>query len=76
LRFQTEELNIRVIYTNAVSGEQQDSIQHFENRFRSGGVAYLIFINKWVEFSQSLSRVLAGCDIIWQKPNITEFEIY
>ena len=29
------------------------------------------FIPKWMGFSQSLSRVLAGGDIIWQKPNIS-----
>jgi hypothetical protein len=32
---------------------------------------YQLLINKSKEFSQSLSRVLAGGDIIWQKPNIS-----
>jgi len=27
-----------IIYKNAVSDEQQDSIQQLENRFRSGGI--------------------------------------
>jgi hypothetical protein len=32
---------------------------------------YQLLINKSKGFSQSLSRVLAGGDIIWQKPNIS-----
>jgi hypothetical protein len=56
---------------NAVSGENQESDQELENRFRSGGKEYLIFIIKSIGFSQSLSRVLAGGDIVWQKPNIS-----
>jgi hypothetical protein len=56
---------------NAASDEQQDSIQQLENRFRSEGMACLILINKSKGFSQSLSEVLVGCDIIWQKPNIS-----
>jgi hypothetical protein len=31
----------------------------------------MTLINKSRELSQSLSGVLAGGDIIWQKPNIT-----
>jgi hypothetical protein len=57
---------------NVVSDEQQDSIQQLENRFRSGGIACLILINKSKGFSQSLSGILVGCDIIWQKPNISQ----
>jgi hypothetical protein len=55
---------------NAVSGENQESDQELENRFRSGGKEYLIFIIKSIGFSQSLSWVSTGGDIIWQKPNI------
>jgi hypothetical protein len=61
-----------IIRRNAVSGEQQDLIQRLENRFRSGGMAYLILINKSRGFSQSLSSVSASGDIIRQKPNITQ----
>ena len=38
---------------NAVSGENQESDQELENRFRSGGKEYLIFIIKSIGFSQS-----------------------
>jgi hypothetical protein len=41
-----------------------DPIQQLENRFRSGGMAYSILINKSIGFSQSLSKVPAGGDII------------
>jgi len=58
-------------HKNAASDEQQDSIQQLENRFRSEGMACQILINKSKGFSQSLSGVLVGCDIIWQKPNIS-----
>ena len=34
------------------------------------------FITKLMDFSQSLSRVLEGGDIIWQKPNITQLAIH
>jgi len=64
-----------VIHRNAVSDEKQDSIQQIQNRFRSGGIGYSIFINKSMGFSQSLLEVPAGGDIIWQKPNITRVEI-
>jgi hypothetical protein len=59
-----------IIRRNVVSDEQQDSIQQLENRIRSGGMAYLILINKSKGFSQSLSRIPAGGGIIWKKPNI------
>jgi hypothetical protein len=59
-----------IIRRNVVSDEQQDSIQQLENRIRSGGMAYLILINKSKGFSQSLSRIPAGDGIIWKKPNI------
>jgi len=55
---------------NAVSGENQESDQELENRFKSGQIGYLIFINKSRGFSQSLLGTPAGDDIIWQKPNI------
>jgi hypothetical protein len=58
-------------HKNAVSDEQQDSVQELENRFRPGGMACLILISKSKGFSQSLSGVLVGCDIICQKPNIS-----
>jgi len=75
LRFQTKELSVRIIQKNKISDEQQDSVQQLENGFRSGGMEYQILINKSMGFSQSLSRVSAGCDIIWQKPNITQVAI-
>jgi hypothetical protein len=59
-----------MIHRNAVSVEQQDSIQDLEYRFRSGGIVYAILIDVPMVLSQSLSRVLVSCDIIWQKPNI------
>jgi len=34
--------HIRINYRNAVSDEQQDSIQQLENRIRSGGKVYLV----------------------------------
>jgi hypothetical protein len=55
---------------DTVPDEQQDSDQEFQNRFRSGDIAYLISIPKSIGFSQSLSWVSTGGDIIWQKPNI------
>ena len=64
-----------IIQKNAVPDEQQDSIQQLENRFRSGGMAYSILIKKSMGFSQSLSRTLAGGDILWQKPNISRFNL-
>ncbi len=42
-----------IIRRNAVSDEQQDSIQQLENRFRSGGMEYVILINKSKGVSQS-----------------------
>jgi hypothetical protein len=71
LRFQTNELRMWIIRRKTVSDEQQDSIQQLENRFRSSEMECLILINKSKGFSQSLSGVLAGGDIIWQKPNIS-----
>jgi hypothetical protein len=47
-----------------------------EKRFRSGGLSYATLINKLMGFSQSLSMVPAGGDIIKQKPNITLIAIY
>jgi ribulose 1,5-bisphosphate synthetase/thiazole synthase len=45
LRFQTNELSMRIYQRNSVSDEQQDSIQQIENRFRSDGmVAKKLFI--------------------------------
>jgi len=44
--------------------EKPDSIQQLKNRFKSGGMAYLILINKSKGFSQSLSGVPTGCDSI------------
>jgi hypothetical protein len=64
-----------MIHRNAVSVEQQDSIQDLEYRFRSGGIVYAILIDEPMVLSQSLSRVLVSCDIIWQKPNITQLVI-
>ena len=64
-----------IIHGNKVSDEQLDSIQHLENRFGSGGMVYPILINKSMGFSQSLSRLLKGGDIIWQKPNMTQLVI-
>jgi hypothetical protein len=43
---------------NAVPDEMQDSVQREQNSFRSGGMAYLILINKSMGFSQSLSGFL------------------
>jgi hypothetical protein len=43
---------------NALSDENQESIQELQISFRSGGMAYLILINKSMGFSQSLSVVL------------------
>jgi len=54
-RFQTTVLNIRINFRKAVSDEQQESIQKLENRFRSGGMAHPILIDKSMGFSQSLS---------------------
>jgi hypothetical protein len=51
-------------YRNVVSDEQQDSIQQLVKRFRSGGMAYLMLINKSMGLSQSLSMVPAGGDIM------------
>jgi hypothetical protein len=60
-----------IIQRNAVSGENQESDQKLENRFKSDGKEYLIFIIKSIGFSQSLLGVPVGGDIVWQKPNIT-----
>jgi len=49
---------------NVGSDEKQDSIQKLENRIRSSGLEYLLFITKSPEFSQSLLRVSAGADTI------------
>ena len=57
LRFQTWELSMRTIQRIAVSHDQQNSIQQWENRFRSGGMVYSILINKSQGFSKSLSGV-------------------
>jgi hypothetical protein len=43
LRFQTKELDIKIIQKNEVLDEQQDSSQQLENRFRSGGMVYPIY---------------------------------
>jgi hypothetical protein len=64
-----------IIRRNAVTDEQQGSIPQLENRFSSGAMEYVILINKSKEFSQSLSKVPAGGDIIWQKPIITRVVI-
>jgi hypothetical protein len=37
---------MRIDQKYAVSDEQQDSIQQLKYRFKSGGLAYLILINK------------------------------
>jgi hypothetical protein len=63
------------IRENAVSGENHESDQGLENRFRSGGKEYLIFIIKSIGFSQSFLGVPTGGDIIWQKPNIIQLVI-
>jgi hypothetical protein len=76
LRFQTVGLSMWIIRRNAVLSEHRDSLQQLESRFKSGGMAYLILINKSMGFSQSLSGVLADCDTIWQKPTITQVEIH
>jgi len=55
----------------AESDENQESIQELQISFGSGEMAYIILINKSICFSQPLSMVLAGGDIIWQKPNIS-----
>ena len=49
-----------IIQKNAVSDEQQDSIQKLENRFRSGEIGYLISIPKSQGFSQSLWWAVGG----------------
>jgi len=64
-----------IIQRNAVSDEQQDSVQGLQISFKSGQIGYLIFINKLRGFSQSLLGTPAGGDIIWQKPNITQVVI-
>ena len=65
-----------IIQKNEVSDEMQDSVQRLQISFKSGQIGYLIFINKSGGFSQSLSEVLIGDDIIWQKPNISQLVIH
>ena len=43
---------------------QQDSIQELQNSFRSDQIVYFILINKSKGFSQSLSSVPTGGDMI------------
>jgi len=47
-----------ILQNNAVSDEQQGSAQQLQVSFRSAGVEFVIFINKWGGFSQSLLRVV------------------
>lgn len=54
----------------AVPDEMQGTDQGLQISFRSDQIEYLLFINKSKRFSQSISIVLAGGDIVWQKPNI------
>jgi len=44
IRFQTKELSMWINQRNAVSDEQQDSIQQIQNRFRSGGMGKMMNI--------------------------------
>jgi len=60
----------------AVPEKMQGSDQGLQISFRSDQIEYLMFINKSKRFSQSISIVLTGGDIIWQKPNITRVAIY
>jgi len=76
LRFQTEKLCRWINQKYAVPDDQKNSIYGLQTSFRSGGMSYLTLINKEMGFSQSLLRVPAGGDIIWQKPNITRVVIY
>jgi hypothetical protein len=69
-RLITGQLSTWPIDGSTISDEQQDSIQQIENGVRTAGMVYSMLINKSRGFSQSLSRVLGGCDITWQKPNI------
>jgi len=62
-----------IIHRNAVSDEQQDSIQQIENRFRSDGIEYPISIPKSMGFSQSLFRVRSGGDTILENQISAEF---
>jgi hypothetical protein len=64
------------IRINAKPDEMQDTVQGLQISFRSGGMAHYVLINKSMGFSQSLSRVPAGGDIVWQKPNVSQFQIY
>ena len=43
---------MRLIDRNAVSDQQQGSIQQLDNRFRSGVMGYPVLINKPMGFSQ------------------------
>jgi hypothetical protein len=61
---------------NAVPDGIQGSDQGLQISVRSGGMACLILLNKQMGFSQSLMRVSAAGDIVWQKPNITRLVIY
>ena len=65
-----------VIQKSAVPDEQQKSVQELQISFRSDQIEYLMFINKSKRFSQSISIVLTGGDIILQKPNITWVAIH
>jgi hypothetical protein len=55
-----------IIQKNAVPDEQQGTVQQLQVSFRSGRVAYQICINKSLGFSQSLSKVPPGGDIVWK----------
>ena len=58
LRFQTKVLGMWINKKLAVSDENQESIQKLQISFSSGGIEYLILINKSMGFSQSLSGIL------------------
>jgi len=53
-----------IIQKNKVPDEKQDSVNTDQDQVRSGQIMYFISIPKSKGFSQSLSMVLAGGDIV------------
>jgi hypothetical protein len=53
-----------IIQKNAVSDDQQASVQRLQISFKSGQIGYLIFISKSRGFSQSLLGIPAAGDTI------------
>ena len=52
-----------IIQRNAVSDEQQDSVQQFENRLRSGGIENSEIVYMDLNFANLLTFLMGG--ILW-----------